>query len=452
MIAASCLILASFAGAQSEDSAPLGPQGGSSATPVPLTNPQMALGTLLQGPIDVMNTVTAPPTPGTIWNRQLGCARAWGYYWVSGGAGTTGAFAIHQFDPTTGAYIQSFPQTVFSATVWGARDLAANEAAFKLYGGMEGNVLAEYTFNPAGGPNGTLTFTTSYTISGGPGTIRALAFNPNTGRFFTKNFNNNLQEFTLVPPAVFLNHNANGKSSYGLAYDALNNTLWQFDQNIPGGGATTTDGVEFNETDLTGLVTGRTFVGTVYGVSGTNIAGGCDMFVAGGVTRMLALHQNTVDELDVYEVDSLTPPPTAYCTSSSTTNNCTPAMAASGTPSAAAASGFTLTCNNVEGQKLGLIFYGIAGQNNVSWGTGSTSFLCVKTPTQRMTSQNSGGTPGGCDGTISQDFLAFIAGNPGALGAPFSAGAVVDAQCWFRDPPAVKTTNLSNGIEWTMVP
>ena len=64
---------------------------------------QRALGTLLQGPIDVTSTVTASPAPGTSWLRELGCANGWGYYWVSGGAGTTGAFAIHQFDATTGA-------------------------------------------------------------------------------------------------------------------------------------------------------------------------------------------------------------------------------------------------------------------------------------------------------------------------------------------------------------
>ena len=126
--------------------------------------------------------------------------------------------------------------------------------------------------------------------------------------------------------------------------------------------------------------------------------------------------------------------------------------AASGTASASATSGFTLSATNVEGQKTGLIFYGIAGRNIVQWGVGSTSFLCVKTPTQRMGSQSSGGTPGACDGTISQDFLAFTAANPGALGTPLTAGSVVNAQCWFRDPPAVKTTNLSDGLEFTIGP
>jgi hypothetical protein len=142
----------------------------------------------------------------------------------------------------------------------------------------------------------------------------------------------------------------------------------------------------------------------------------------------------------------------SYCTSSTTTNGCNPAMGASGTPSAAASSGFTLTCSMVEGQRFGIVFYGISGPNAAPWATGSTSFLCVKTPTQRTPSQSSGGTNGACDGALSIDFLAYLAANPNALGQPVSAGQQFHAQSWFRDPPAVKTTNLSDGLTFTMCP
>ena len=144
--------------------------------------------------------------------------------------------------------------------------------------------------------------------------------------------------------------------------------------------------------------------------------------------------------------------PVTYCTAGVSTNGCVPAISGSGTPSVAASSGFTISVANVEGAKLGLLFYGINGRASSNWGSGGTSFLCVKTPTQRMGSANSGGTAGLCDGTISEDWLAYIAAHPGALGAPFSAGAVVNAQGWYRDPPAVKTTNLSDGLEFTLVP
>ncbi len=141
-----------------------------------------------------------------------------------------------------------------------------------------------------------------------------------------------------------------------------------------------------------------------------------------------------------------------YCTTSTTTNGCNPVMGATGTPSVSAASGFTLTCSNVEGQRAGLIFYGVSGRNAASWAPGNTSTLCVKSPVQRMSTMNSGGVAGACGGAMSEDWLAYQAAHPGALGQPFSAGATLDAQCWFRDPAAPGTTNLSDGIEWITAP
>jgi len=143
-----------------------------------------------------------------------------------------------------------------------------------------------------------------------------------------------------------------------------------------------------------------------------------------------------------------------FCTSSTTTNGCSPAISGAGTPSASAASGFTLSVNAVEGQRAGLLFYGVdnTGWTPLPWLAGSTSYLCVKPPTQRTTSQTSGGTPGACDGVLSIDWNAFVTTYPGSLGAPFQAGDHVFAQGWFRDPAAPKTTNLSNGLEFSLAP
>jgi hypothetical protein len=149
------------------------------------------------------------------------------------------------------------------------------------------------------------------------------------------------------------------------------------------------------------------------------------------------------------------PVPTNYCTPGTTTNNCVATMSATGSPSAAATSGFTLTCNNAEGAKQGIIFYGNMGQAAAPWTNGlgqGNSFLCVKAPTQRTGAQTMSGTINQCNGAMSVDFLAFCAANVGAVGNPLSAGQTFDAQGWFRDPPSPKTTNLSDGIEWTMVP
>jgi hypothetical protein len=145
--------------------------------------------------------------------------------------------------------------------------------------------------------------------------------------------------------------------------------------------------------------------------------------------------------------------PTAYCTSGTTTNGCNSTISGTGTASASATSGFNITAANVEGQKQGILFYGInnTGFTPTVWGTGS-SYLCVKAPTQRTGVQNSGGTVNACDGALSLDWNAYRAANPSALGNPFSAGQNVYAQAWFRDPPAPKTTSLSNALQFTLCP
>ena len=141
----------------------------------------------------------------------------------------------------------------------------------------------------------------------------------------------------------------------------------------------------------------------------------------------------------------------AYCTAGTTTHGCVPSIGGTGTPSASASSGFTIAVANVEGQKSGLVFYGVSGATAAAWGTG-TSLLCVKAPTQRTTNQNSGGTTNACDGALSLDWNAYIAAHPAALGQPFAVGDSVWAQGWFRDPSASKTTNLSNGLRFVLCP
>jgi hypothetical protein len=142
---------------------------------------------------------------------------------------------------------------------------------------------------------------------------------------------------------------------------------------------------------------------------------------------------------------------TSYCTAGTTTNGCNALISGTGTPSASGSTDFTVTINGVEGQKSGIVFYGISGPTALAWGT-SSSFLCVKAPTQRTGTQVSGGTFNACDGTLVLDWDAFVLANPTALGQPFSAGNQVWFQGWFRDPPSPKTTNLSDGLEVTLDP
>jgi hypothetical protein len=140
-----------------------------------------------------------------------------------------------------------------------------------------------------------------------------------------------------------------------------------------------------------------------------------------------------------------------YCTTSTTTNGCNPSMSGSGTASASAPNGFTISCSGAEGQKNGLIFFGL-GQTSVAWAVGSTSTRCVTSPVQRTASTNSGGTTGACDGSYSLDWNDWRANHPTGLGSPYAAGQTFYSQTWFRDPPAPTGTNLSNALGFTLCP
>lgn len=135
-----------------------------------------------------------------------------------------------------------------------------------------------------------------------------------------------------------------------------------------------------------------------------------------------------------------------YCTAGTTTNGCVPTIGASGSLSVASSSGCVVSVAQVEGQRAGLLLYGITGPVAFPWGVGSTSYFCVKSPTQRTAQQSSGGTAGQCDGSLALDLRAYLAANPGALGNPLTVGSSFSVQGWFRDPPAPRSTNLSDAV------
>jgi hypothetical protein len=148
-----------------------------------------------------------------------------------------------------------------------------------------------------------------------------------------------------------------------------------------------------------------------------------------------------------------TTPPTPYCTPSGpTTNGCIPTISATTAPNVAHNSGCVVTVSGVEGQKNGIIFYGLQS-NAIPWcTTGGNSMLCVKSPTSRTGNQNSGGTAGACNGSMVLNWDAFQIANPSGLGQPWAAGNHAFVQGWFRDPPACKTTFLSQALDMTYAP
>ncbi len=52
---------------------------------------------------------------------------------------------------------------------------------------------------------------------------------------------------------------------------------------------------------------------------------------------------------------------------------------------------------------------------------------------------------------VADDF-DFTGVDRGALGAPRVARAQFDAQAWFRDPPAPRSTNLSDAVHFVLAP
>lgn len=136
-------------------------------------------------------------------------------------------------------------------------------------------------------------------------------------------------------------------------------------------------------------------------------------------------------------------PPTAslpYCTAKVNSLGCTPSIGATGFPSLANST-LRVNCSQVLNKKPGILFWGKDSNATPFQG----AFLCVKPPTQRGATLNSGGSPTGSDCTgvfdvpfSSQDLLNF----------GVSPGDDVYCQFWYRDPNDSFTTGLSNGLRF----
>jgi hypothetical protein len=250
------------------------------------------------------------------------------------------------------------------------------------------------------------------------------------------------------------------RRSSGITFDPTDNTLWI--TNNAGG----CDGIQHYTTS--GTLLGEFFFPFISG-GGYGIAldpADQTLWVPGAFGTATQLYQFSKAGvlLQTLTVPGLTntlgaefgagPIMITYCTAGTSTNGCLPSISANAPPSATLASSCVINVVNVEGAKSGMLFYGInnTGFTPVQWGFGGNSLLCVKAPTQRMNTQNSGGTAGSCNGTLTQNWNTFQVANPAALGNPFSAGQRVYTQAWYRDPPAVKTTNLSDAIEFVLLP
>lgn len=145
--------------------------------------------------------------------------------------------------------------------------------------------------------------------------------------------------------------------------------------------------------------------------------------------------------------------PFVFCTAGTTTNGCVASISATAQPQVDLGGPCVINVTNVEGNKAAILFYGLdnAGYTPFAWG-GSSSYLCVKPPSQRTGAVTSTGTTGACDGTLTLDWNVYQAANPTSLGNPFNVGDTIYMQAWFRDPPSPKTTNLSDAVELVQQP
>jgi hypothetical protein len=183
-------------------------------------------------------------------------------------------------------------------------------------------------------------------------------------------------------------------------------------------------------------------------VGGLNLIGGTNAYV--GFTAATGGSWESHNALS-WSFGPLVSNPTSYCTAGTSANGCVASISANANPSVTFAHPCMITVSSVEGAKSGIIFYGL-GQTATPWATGSSSYLCVKAPTQRTGTQNSGGTVTLCDGNLFLDWNAYQAANPSALGNPWLTGVSAYCQGWYRDPPAPKTTSLSNAVKLTYLP
>ena len=147
----------------------------------------------------------------------------------------------------------------------------------------------------------------------------------------------------------------------------------------------------------------------------------------------------TTDDIQaLFEIDAPCPTPSVYCTAKVTSGGCIPAIGFTGTP--IPGGGFTVTCDQVEPGRAGLLFYSTTG----NFGGGfpfQGGFLCASPPQMRTPVQDSGGSLA-CSGTFSTPLDALV--------SSLATGTQVWSQYWFRDPASPSTTGLSDALTFTV--
>jgi hypothetical protein len=135
-----------------------------------------------------------------------------------------------------------------------------------------------------------------------------------------------------------------------------------------------------------------------------------------------------------------------YCSALVSSSGCTPALGFAGVPSLANPTGFSVTASNLENDKNGLLFFGLSGPNGTPFFGGT---LCVQPALYRLDLKNSAGGAA-CTGNMAYTLADYLAHPSG--GGLVGVGVLVHSQAWFRDPNALLTVGLSDGLQFRVCP
>ena len=155
----------------------------------------------------------------------------------------------------------------------------------------------------------------------------------------------------------------------------------------------------------------------------------------------------------VFDLSALVSACVPYCSAGTSASGCQATLFGCGVASASAPSGFDLTVSNVEAKKDGLFYFGTHGRQANPWGNG-TSFQCVVPPVVRTNVFTGIGLLGTCNLSYAVDLNSYWCPTCPKPQKNTGAGAVVQAQFWYRDPlnTSNQPTSFSDAIEFSVSP
>jgi len=186
------------------------------------------------------------------------------YFWSTCRGSVTPPHDLYKWD-IDGNLIATYDQPA-QTSAWGIRDLAFD--GNMLYGGSENGF---WQIDPSDG-----TFTLLFSSISPMACIRALAWEPNEGMFYSGNFANSFYKFTPDGTTITAVTNPGVTAVYGMAYDNNADTIWIFDQT----GTPQTTMSEFDH--HTATLTGNSYLVPLLAGATAQLAGG--LFYAEDVT------------------------------------------------------------------------------------------------------------------------------------------------------------------------